>query len=146
MNNNPAKQAPKTFPFRLLAVLIMAAGFFTGCPLEDGSYEQSAAPAAAVTTVVKTAPKQKSVTFRLTSIHHAGSIWAVYDELEGGGILTTVAVTYKKTINPADGEPVSDLILTSFTDDLEAMTYYVSVAERDKAESGRLALGVINQP
>lgn len=146
MNNNPANRGPENFPLRLLAVLILTAGFSMGCPREDGTYEQSAAPGAAVTTIAKTAPRQKSVTFRLTSTHPAGSIWTVYDGPEGGGILTTVAVTYKKTINPDDGEPISDLILTSFTDDLEAMTYFVSVTDRDKAESGRLALGVINQP
>jgi hypothetical protein len=144
MNNNPVKQRAKTFPLRLAAVLILAAVFFAGCPVEDGEYEQSAPPEAAVSTLAKTAPKQKSVSFRLTSTHHAGSIWKVYDEAEGGGILTTVAVTYKKTINPADGEPISDLILTSFTDDLEVMIYFVSVTEQDRAESGRLALEVTN--
>ncbi|MDR2021496.1 MAG: hypothetical protein LBQ14_12105 [Treponema sp.] len=144
MKNSPAKQPPKTFPFRLAAALILAALFVAGCPLADGEYEQSAAPEAAVDSVAKTTPKQKSVIFRLTSTHHAGSIWTVYDDAEGGGVLASVTATYKKTINPEDGEPVSDLILTSFTNDIEAITYFVSVTEQDKAESGRLALRVTN--
>ncbi|MDR1586105.1 MAG: hypothetical protein LBS57_01470 [Treponema sp.] len=138
--NKPLKEG--TIFLRLAAVLFLAAGLCMGCPLEDGGYEQSAAPEAAVDTISKTAQTQKSVTFRLTSVHDAGSVWKVYDTDEGGGVLTTVRATYKKTLNPEDGEPVSDLILTSFTNDLEAITYYVSVTGRDRAESERLALMV----
>jgi hypothetical protein len=131
----------------LLAVLFLAAAVCTAClPAGEGGYEFSAPPEAAVDTINKTARTQKSVTFRLTSVHHAGSVWKVYDTAGGGGALATVTATYKKTVNPADGEPVSDLILTSSTNDLEAMTYFVSVAELDKAESERLALTVNNLP
>jgi hypothetical protein len=145
MKNNPARRGVKILPLRLAAVLFLTAGIWAGCPVDSGNYEQSAAPEAAVTAVVKTGETQKSVIFRLTSVHEAGSLWRVYDGAEGGGELASVAVTYKKTLRPEDGEPVSDLILTSFTNDLEAMTYFVSVAERDKAESQRLAL-TVNQP
>jgi hypothetical protein len=141
MKHSPTKQAARNLPFCLTVVLFLAAGICTGCPVEGGAYEQSAAPETATDTVAKAAQPQKSVTFRLTSVHPAGSIWKVYDGAEGG-ILTAVAATYKKTVNPADGEPISDLILTSFTNDIDPMTYFVSVTERDKAESERLALTV----
>ena len=129
----------------LLPVLFFFTGLFSGCPGEASGFDPSAAPTAALVTVAKTTAVQKSVAFTLTSIHPAGSVWKVYDTDTGGETLAGVFVTYQKTLSPETGEPASKLILTSAANNLEAGTYYISVTERDRAESERLAL-TVNQP
>jgi hypothetical protein len=129
----------------LLPALLFCVGLFTGCPGEAPEVDPSAAPTAAAATVVKTSAVQKSVTFTLSSIHPAGSIWKVYDTDTGGKTLDGIFVTYQKTLSAATGEPSSKLMLTSSTNNLDAVTYYISVTERDRAESERLAL-TVNQP
>jgi hypothetical protein len=129
----------------LLPALLFFAGLFAGCPGEAPEFDPSAAPAASAATAAKTSAVQKSVTFTLTSIHPAGSVWKVYDTDTGGETLAGVFATYQKTLSSATGEPSSRLMLTSSTNDLDAGVYYVSVTERDRAESERLAL-TVHQP
>ena len=127
--------------FVLIAALVFAAGM-AACSNGEGEFEKSAAPATTADTLNKSADKQKTITFSLSSVLPAGSIWKVYDALLGGSALETIAATYKKTVDSTTGEPVSNLTLTAFSEDIAPMTYYVAVTEPDRAESDRLALTV----
>jgi len=90
----------------------------------------SATPTAEVTTVKKDGAKQQAVAFTLTSTNTG--TWKVYDESTGGTPLSNVTASFS----------APTLTLTDSGDNLPVGTYYVSVTEQDRAESGRLALTV----
>jgi alpha-tubulin suppressor-like RCC1 family protein len=81
-------------------------------------------------SVAKTTEHQKSVDFTLTST--VNGIWKVYTAQTGGVALTTATASFS----------TPTLTLTASGNDLEATTYYVSVTENGKTESGRLGLTV----
>jgi hypothetical protein len=83
---------------------------------------------AAASTVAKTSPTQKSVSFTLTSSNMG--VWNVYDAETGGAPLSNVSAVFEDSV----------LTLTASGDDLAAATYYVSVTESGKSESARLGL------
>jgi uncharacterized protein YjdB len=92
--------------------------------------EQSGAPTATATTVVKTASPQTAVAFTLTS-SNTGT-WKVYSAATGGSALTDVSASFA----------VPTLTLTATGADLAAGDYWVTVTETDKTESSRLKLTV----
>ena len=125
----------KKFSFVIAcALLALAIPGFVACPTTDPKPTQdnknSATPTATVTTVAKTAATQKSVEFTLTSTNTG--VWKVYQAASGGTAdsIATAAFAAPK------------LTITSKTGDLAVATYFVSVTEDGKTESGRLPLVV----
>jgi len=118
-------------------MLVLCSLVFTGCPVEPepdpGSDPSvSSTPTASVTSVAKTTlAAQKSVEFTLTSENDG--VWKVYTT-PGGAALAPVTATFEVS--------TKILTLTATGDDLQPGTYYVSVTETDKTESGRLPLTV----
>jgi len=102
----------------------------TACPQEPED-TVSSTPTATDTTVRKTTAVQKSVTFTLTSTNTG--TWKVYSSETATAV---AAVTAEFT--------APNLTLTAAGTNLASGTYYVSVTEAKKTESGRLALIVAN--
>jgi hypothetical protein len=117
----------------LLTALVLTAFICSACGgINDenpGNEERSAKPAAAETSVAKSAQVQKSVDFVLTS-GHSGQ-WKVYGDTVGSPL---------SGVNASFNAPV--LTLSASGDDLAERTYYVAVTESGKTESVRLALTV----
>ncbi|MCL2879746.1 MAG: hypothetical protein FWF29_05820, partial [Treponema sp.] len=113
-----------------LAALAMLIIISCTQPESGGTDNVSATPAAAVTSVAKTATTQKDVVFVLTSTNIG--MWKAYSAQTGGSALLTVTVKFM----------APNLTLSSTGSDLAAATYYVSVTENGKTESARLALTV----
>ncbi|MDR1787882.1 MAG: leucine-rich repeat protein [Treponema sp.] len=97
---------------------------------EDGA--PSATPTASTTTVAKTSLTQASVDFTLTNATEITGTWKVYAGSDGDTLASGVsaAITTWPTLR------------LTHTSDIPAATYYVSVTEDGKSESGRLALTV----
>ncbi|MDR1586103.1 MAG: alginate lyase family protein [Treponema sp.] len=127
------KRTLKNFLLILLAVQALAACIYSACGGindGDGEAERSATPAAAETAAAKSQPVQKSVNFTLSSA--GDGQWKVYNAAAGGSPLAGVSASFTPPV----------LTLTASGDDLAERTYYVTVTEPGKTESGRLALTV----
>jgi alpha-tubulin suppressor-like RCC1 family protein len=95
--------------------------------------EQSVTPIAAPVSVAKTAATQRSAVFPLAnSNNYSGTLtWKVYNAASGE--------TLAAGVTASSG---GNMLTLSHVSDIPARTYYVSVTETGKAESGRLALTV----
>jgi hypothetical protein len=111
----------------LIAFVSSACGGINGGNPED---EQSSMPAASERSKAKSRPVQESVDFVLTSIHSGE--WRVYSAAAGGSPLSEVRASFAAPV----------LTLAALGGDLAERTYYITVTEPGKAESGRLALTV----
>ena len=85
-------------------------------------------------TVRKTAIRQPTVEFLLSSTHGRNSVWKAYDTSSGRAALNTVIVNYF---------PPHTLRLTSTTGDIPDGRYWVAVTEKNMWESRRILLTVL---
>lgn len=115
------------FPLNVLAALAPL-----GCPQpggDDSKPARTSTPAAEITSIsqIPGAPQQR-VEFTLTGIHDGE--WKVYAANTGGAVLSTVSADFSG----------GTLSLIAAGGELAPGTYYVSVTEKGKTESGRLGL------
>jgi len=115
----------------IIAVLV---ALFLGCENpEAGAPEKSATPTADTNVFSISESGQRSVTVSLTSANTGE--WKVYDVPEGEAPLWNISAFFQSSLG--------SLTLTSFGETLPAGTFYVSVTESGKTESGRLMLRLL---